>query len=66
LASYPISEIAMGVTGKLLSRAADVELKERWRLVLMLRETPLHLGHSRSIAAVTEAGAIVHPPVPAF
>lgn len=61
-----LSEIATGVTGNLLSRAADVVLKERRRLVLMLRETPLHLGHMRSMAAVTEAGAILYPPVPAF
>ena len=61
-----MSEIATGVTGNLLSRSADVVLKERRRLVLMLRETPLHLGHIRSMAAVTEAGAIVYPPVPAF
>jgi 4-hydroxy-3-polyprenylbenzoate decarboxylase len=61
-----MSEIATGVTGNLLSRAADVVLKERRRLVLMLRETPLHIGHIRSMAAVTEAGAIVYPPVPAF
>lgn len=61
-----MSEIATGVTPSLLSRAADVVLKERRRLVLMLRETPLHLGHIRSMAAVTEAGAIVYPPVPAF
>jgi 4-hydroxy-3-polyprenylbenzoate decarboxylase len=61
-----MSEIATGVTGSLLSRAADVMLKERKRLVLMLRETPLHLGHLRSMTAVTEAGAIVYPPVPAF
>lgn len=61
-----LSEIATGVTGSLLSRAADVNLKERRRLVLMVRETPLHLGHLRSMAAVTEAGAIVFPPVPAF
>jgi 4-hydroxy-3-polyprenylbenzoate decarboxylase len=61
-----MSEIATGVTGSLLSRAADVMLKERKRLVLMLRETPLHLGHLRTMTAVTEAGAIVYPPVPAF
>jgi 4-hydroxy-3-polyprenylbenzoate decarboxylase len=61
-----MSEIASGVTSNLVSRAADVCLKERRRVVLMLRETPLHLGHIRSMAAVTEAGAIVYPPVPAF
>lgn len=61
-----MSEIASGVTSNLVSRAADVCLKERRRVVLMLRETPLHLGHIRSMASVTEAGAIVYPPVPAF
>jgi 4-hydroxy-3-polyprenylbenzoate decarboxylase len=61
-----LSEIATGVTSNLLSRSADVMLKERKRLVLMVRETPLHLGHLRSMAAVTEAGAIIYPPVPAF
>jgi 4-hydroxy-3-polyprenylbenzoate decarboxylase len=61
-----MSEIATGVTGNLLSRAADVALKERRRVVLLLRETPLHLGHIRAMAAVTEAGAVVYPPVPAF
>jgi 4-hydroxy-3-polyprenylbenzoate decarboxylase len=61
-----MSEIAAGTTTNLVSRAADVCLKERRRLVLMLRETPLHLGHIRSMAAVTEQGAIVYPPVPAF
>lgn len=61
-----LSEIATGVTSSLLSRAADVILKERKRLVLMLRETPLHLGHLRSMVAATEAGAVIYPPVPAF
>jgi len=61
-----MGEIANGTTSNLVSRAADVCLKERRRLVLMLRETPLHLGHIRSMAAVTDAGAIVYPPVPAF
>jgi 4-hydroxy-3-polyprenylbenzoate decarboxylase len=61
-----MAEIASGATTNLVSRAADVCLKERRRLVLLLRETPLHLGHIRSMAAVTEAGAILYPPVPAF
>lgn len=61
-----MAEIATGVTANLVSRAADVALKERRRVVLLLRETPLHIGHIRSMAAVTEAGAIVYPPVPAF
>lgn len=61
-----MSEIASGVTTGLLSRAADVVLKERRRLVLMVRETPLHTGHLRNITAVSEMGAIISPPVPAF
>jgi flavin prenyltransferase len=61
-----MSEIATGVTSNLLSRSAAVALKERRRVVLLLRETPLHIGHIRTMAAVTEAGAIVYPPVPAF
>ena len=61
-----LGEIATGVTSSLLTRAADVTLKERRRLVLMVRETPLHLGHLRSMAAVTEMGAVVAPPMPAF
>jgi 4-hydroxy-3-polyprenylbenzoate decarboxylase len=61
-----LGEITSGVTSSLLTRAADVVLKERRRLVLMVRETPLHLGHLRNMVAVTEMGAIVAPPVPAF
>jgi len=61
-----LSEIVTGVTSSLLTRAADVTLKERRRLVLMVRETPLHLGHLRSMVAATEMGAIIVPPVPAL
>jgi 4-hydroxy-3-polyprenylbenzoate decarboxylase len=61
-----MSEIATGVTTTLLTRAADVTLKERRRLVLMVRETPLHTGHLRTMAALSEIGAIIAPPVPAF
>ena len=61
-----LAEIATGATSSLVTRAADVVLKERRRLVLIVREAPLHLGHLRSMAAVTEIGAIVYPPVPAF
>lgn len=61
-----MSEIATGVTSTLMSRAADVVLKERRRLVLMLRETPLHLGHLETMTRLTQMGAIIMPPVPAF
>lgn len=61
-----MSEIATGVTSGLLSRAADVVLKERRRLVLMVRETPLHSGHLRTMAQLSDMGAIIAPPVPAF
>jgi len=61
-----MAEIATGVTSTLLSRAADVTLKERRRLVLLVRETPLHTGHLRTMTALSEMGAIVAPPVPAF
>ena len=61
-----MSEIATGVTSTLLTRAADVVLKERRPLVLMVRETPLHLGHLRTMTALAEMGAIIAPPLPAF
>ena len=61
-----MAEIATGVTTTLLSRAADVTLKERRRLVLLVRETPLHTGHLRTMAALSEMGAVIAPPVPAF
>jgi 4-hydroxy-3-polyprenylbenzoate decarboxylase len=61
-----MAEIATGVTTTLLSRAADVVLKERRRLVLMVRETPLHTGHLRNLTALSEMGAVIAPPVPAF
>ena len=61
-----MSEIATGVTSNLLTRAADVMLKERRPLILMVREAPLHLGHLRTMTALTEMGAIILPPVPAF
>lgn len=63
---HSLSQIATGVTSNLLTRAADVVLKERRRLVLLVRESPLHLGHLRSMTQATEIGAIILPPVPAF
>ena len=60
------AEIASGATSTLLSRAADVTLKERRRLVLLVRETPLHTGHLRMLTTLSELGAVVAPPVPAF
>lgn len=61
-----MGEIATGVTSTLLTRAADVVLKERRRLVLMVRETPLHVGHLRTMTQLSEMGAVIAPPVPAF
>ncbi len=61
-----MGEVATGITSNLVSRAADVVLKERRRLVLMVRETPFHTGHLRTMTQLSEMGAIVAPPVPAF
>jgi 4-hydroxy-3-polyprenylbenzoate decarboxylase len=61
-----MSEINTGVTSSLLTRAADVVLKERRKLVLMVREAPLHLGHLKTMTSLTEMGAIISPPVPAL
>lgn len=61
-----LGEIATSVSSSLLTRAADVVLKERRRLVLMVRETPLHLGHLKAMTTVTEIGGIIYPPVPAM
>jgi 4-hydroxy-3-polyprenylbenzoate decarboxylase len=61
-----MSEIATGVTASLLTRAADVTLKERRPLVLMIRETPFHLGHLRTMTQLAEMGAVIAPPLPAF
>jgi 4-hydroxy-3-polyprenylbenzoate decarboxylase len=63
---HTMSAIAAGISSNLVVRAADVTLKERRRLILMVRESPLHLGHLRSMAALAEMGAILAPPVPAF
>ncbi len=61
-----MSEIATGVTSSLLTRAADVVLKEHRNLVMMVRETPFHLGHLRTMTQLAEMGAIIAPPLPAF
>ena len=61
-----MSEIASGVTTSLMSRAADVALKEQRKLVLMVRETPFHLGHLRTMTSLSEMGAVIAPPLPAF
>lgn len=63
---HTMSAIATGITANLLTRAADVTLKERRKLILMVRESPLHLGHLRTMAALSEMGAIIAPPIPGF
>lgn len=63
---HTMSSIAAGISSNLMIRAADVVLKERRKLVLMVRESPLHVGHLRSMTALAEMGAIIAPPVPAF
>ena len=63
---HTMSSIAAGISSNLMVRAADVTLKERRRLLLMIRESPLHLGHLRSLTALAEMGAIIAPPMPAF
>jgi 4-hydroxy-3-polyprenylbenzoate decarboxylase len=63
---HTMSAIAYGLASNLLVRAADVTLKERRKLILMVRESPLHLGHLRTMAAVTELGAVIAPPMPDF
>lgn len=63
---HTMSAIAHGISSNLIVRAADVSLKERRRLVLMVRESPLHLGHLRSMTALAEMGAVIAPPAPAF
>jgi len=63
---HSMSAIARGITSNLLLRAADVTLKERRKLILMVRETPLHLGHLRTMVELAEMGAIIAPPIPGF
>lgn len=63
---HTMSSIAFGITSNLLTRAADVTLKERRRLILMVRESPLHLGHLKTMTALAELGAIIAPPMPGF
>jgi flavin prenyltransferase len=63
---HTMSAIACGMTSNLITRAADVVLKERRRLILMVRETPLHLGHLRNMTLLAEMGAILAPPIPGF
>jgi flavin prenyltransferase len=63
---HSMSSIATGISSNLLVRAADVTLKERRKLILMVRETPFHLGHLRTMTALTEMGAIIAPPIPGF
>ena len=63
---HTMSAIAQGISSNLLVRAADVMLKERRKLILMVRETPLHLGHLRNLVTLAEMGAIIVPPIPAF
>ena len=63
---HTLSEVAHAASTNLLTRAADVHLKERRRLILMIRETPLHLGHLRNALLAAEAGAVILPPIPAF
>ena len=63
---HTMSAIAHGISGNLLVRAADIALKERRKLILMVRESPFHLGHLRSMTALAEMGAIIAPPIPGF